>query len=66
MNLIDWYVKRVIIIIDLINGTYTLMQISDPDCYMLVSKGEAIWLTTKDTSAKLTTMKTITDESLSS
>lgn len=37
-----------------------------PDCYMLVSKGEAIWLTTKDTSAKLTTMRTITDEPLSS
>ncbi|XP_052710322.1 uncharacterized protein LOC128184774 [Crassostrea angulata] len=37
-----------------------------PDCYMLVSKDEAIWLTTKDTSPKLTTMRTITVESLSS
>lgn len=36
-----------------------------PDCYMLVSKGDAIWLTTKDTSAKHTTMRTITDGSLS-
>lgn len=35
------------------------------DCYMLVSKDEAIWLTTKSTSAKLTTLRTTTDESLS-
>lgn len=34
------------------------------DCYMLVSKDEAIWLTTKSTSAKLTTLRTTTDESL--
>lgn len=52
------------IIIVLIIGT--ILNISDPDCYMLVSKDEAIWLTTKDISAKLTTMRTITDESLSS
>lgn len=62
MNLIDWYIKNVIIIIVLINGT--LIQISDYDCYMLVSKDEAIWLTTKSTSAKLTTLRTTTDESL--
>lgn len=37
-----------------------------PDCYLLVSKNEAIWLITKDTSAKRTTMRTITDESMSS
>lgn len=34
------------------------------DCYMLVSKGEDIWLMTKSTSAKLTTMRTTTDKSL--
>lgn len=62
MNLIDWYIKNVIIIIVLINGT--LIQISDYDCYMLVSKDKAIWLTTKSTSAKLTTLRTTTDESL--
>lgn len=64
MNQIDRYMKKVIMIIVLINGT--LIQISDPDCFMLVSKNEAIWLTTKDTSAKRTTMRTITDESMSS
>lgn len=36
-----------------------------PDCYRLVSNGEDIWLTTKDTSAEHTTMRTITEGSLS-
>lgn len=78
MNQINRYIKKVIhyyYYIFLYNSIYnnirfiingTILHISDLDCYMLVSKGEAIWLTTNDTSAKLTTMRTITDDSLSS
>lgn len=61
-------VKKVNKISGLINGTF--IQISDSDCYMLVSsvglKDEATFLITKSISAKLTTMRTTTDESLSS